>query len=363
MIAWIGIVNNTFYLYIFLFFYIIDIFKINILIKINYNKHEHYLINYYFTYEDYCRFKNIFESLDEKSVDENIINTFILNKIKEDYERKRFIADCKKLQIYLKHLKTEVLCNDTKCCQYINYFLNDKISNNVIYKDKDKTFQLFQNYIRHDNKINTNMCVNIIQKIDDKIQVKIKELYKLYDLYEFIFQYGETNNMNQSFCDYLKEFVTEFNKVVEKHHPSNSSYLFYELKNLKCLIENNKWVSHKSCTLDLEALWTTKNTEYYKKTCETKGKAMQLSEIESGSRQHQNARQGEEIENGLGQPQNARQGGGMENVQPKSNNLKPVMPISLVIIIGGTIPLFMYKVDENTYEDTIVILFFFFNKN
>ncbi|GAB69571.1 hypothetical protein PCYB_003200 [Plasmodium cynomolgi strain B] len=284
----------------------------------------------YYNFEDYCRFRNIFEGLYEKSFDENIIQTFISNnKIEDELERQRFIYDCRKIQIYLKHVNTDDLCNNTKCCQYINYFLNDKISS-ILYKNKDNIFQLFMSYMQHDNKINTHMCVNKILKIDDDIQKKIKELYELYDLYEVIIGRVKFLNNNPSLCDTFNDFITTFNKVVEKNDPTKSSYLFNELKNLKCKIENDGWFSHSTCGSYLKTSWTNKNIEHYTKTCETEGKAMKLPETADGLREHQNTGHGGEIENG----------------SAKANNLRPIMPISLVIIVGGTTLLFMYKVLE-----------------
>ncbi|GAB69546.1 hypothetical protein PCYB_002950 [Plasmodium cynomolgi strain B] len=177
-----------------------------------------------------------------------LLKTSFRIKLKKNI--KNFIYHCEKIHKYLEHFKTDDLCSNIKCCHYINYFLNNIISISN-YKDKDNTFRLFKSYIENNKNINTNICVNVIQKIDDNVLKEIRELYKLYDDYEKIIEDDELIINKSLFCNTLKEFVTKFNNVVGKLDLSNSNYLFNKLKNLKCLIEKNDLFTSDKCDSNL----------------------------------------------------------------------------------------------------------------
>ncbi|GAW84598.1 variable surface protein [Plasmodium gonderi] len=181
----------------------------------------------YYAIEDYIFFKEIFDTTVGTEVNTDDINIFLNPEYRtiESTIRDRFIHSCKRIKKYFEYFKKEDSCNNSECCNFINYWINKKIREfiDIDFKSKWYIFRYFIEYVHYNNN-------------DDKYNRCIKDI----------------NYMNKDL----------FDKV-------NDTSLVKELNKIRCLIENIDWKSNDNCKEELSRLSNDNYSNDYDITCKS----------------------------------------------------------------------------------------------
>ncbi|VUZ99945.1 PIR protein [Plasmodium vivax] len=199
----------------------------------------------YYKYEDYCFYRNIYDTVDGISGTNSLSTNPIILKYFRSHQEKNVIRVSKKIKGYLKHFVTKDIHKSNNRCAYINYILNDEIQG-LIYKAKSYTFEMFINYIKSDAELKNNTCFSNIMYLEKNIYDNMKKLYDLYNKYEVIYE-NNRYGMDTHWCTDLVDLVKDFNTTVSEKDKRINVYLFKELKYIKCLLENLELIKQKKC--------------------------------------------------------------------------------------------------------------------
>ncbi|GAW84423.1 variable surface protein [Plasmodium gonderi] len=194
----------------------------------------------YINWKDYILFRVFFKSLSTFIQISNDIDSLIQQNLVsvKDREPNNFNNICQKIRELYNIMSYNDYCKNEKCCNYINYYIREKITDYFKYNDEEinKHFNIFVERIKTDNPY--NICLLEIKYIEKAEFDKMNKLYDLYEIYENILNSNSEDNNYPNDCEYLNDFIEEYNEIIVEH--KDDTYFNKELKNLRCSIENNK---------------------------------------------------------------------------------------------------------------------------
>ncbi|SBS99427.1 PIR Superfamily Protein [Plasmodium ovale curtisi] len=207
--------------------------------------------NNYETWEIYSQGKQVLKPLLLLSVGD--ILSFSSNVVKKSIKNgNEIIKYCIKLKKYLKHCNSNNLCDDSKCCGYINYWLNYNMRGIDPNLEKS-TFDIYDNFMKDDAELKElKLCTSKISYIENEIFNEMKKLYDLYDTYSDL---KELNNEPNFSCSYAKACVDSYNKIISICLNKEKNNNFCEaLQNLESVFKNNEWISKNKCEQNIPQL-------------------------------------------------------------------------------------------------------------
>ncbi|SCA59586.1 Plasmodium vivax Vir protein, putative [Plasmodium vivax] len=144
----------------------------------------------------------------------------------EIQKRDDVIKNCIILKNYLLDFKNNDLCDDNKCCEYFNFWLNEgarkvKPINKI-------TLSYYENCIK--SYINLNKCISEIYYINDSEFDKKQELYNLYDLYDFYNDF-KLITVDPIKCTFYNNCAFQYNNIIGKCKNAEDDDFCKELKN------------------------------------------------------------------------------------------------------------------------------------
>ncbi|KMZ82432.1 hypothetical protein PVIIG_06134 [Plasmodium vivax India VII] len=135
--------------------------------------------------------------------------------------------------------------NQTECCKYVNYWLNDKVEKNIIALYDEKSFKIFQDIVQLYNKNNPGKtkCISDIKFIDTEYLRRMGALYSLYDKYYSLI--SNTIRYPYKPCDLIDQASGIFKDTINEHG-DNDNNLLTRLKEFKPLMDSI--VPNYTCT-------------------------------------------------------------------------------------------------------------------
>ncbi|SBT84827.1 PIR protein [Plasmodium ovale] len=165
--------------------------------------------------------------------------------------KQQIIKYCLILKKFLINCKTNNICNNSKGCWYINYWLNDKTRE--IYDNLDNTiFDIYNRFIIDDGELSEkNMCTSKIHFIENDIFNVMKNLYGLYEIYDNV----KTSDVDSYFaCYYAKSCVDEYNKNISNCVIRDNNNFCEALDNLNSVFKDDEWISKDKCNATIPKL-------------------------------------------------------------------------------------------------------------
>ncbi|GAB70073.1 hypothetical protein PCYB_008220 [Plasmodium cynomolgi strain B] len=199
----------------------------------------------YYSYNDYCFYKKIFDDAHYYSKKESVNKDNIIIKSIHSKFRDRFIKLCATIKDYLSHSDIKHLSDITNTCKYINYHIRSDIKNHMYYDINDNSNN-FKRYFQFDDEFKNNSCISKINYIDDITFNKMNKLYDLYDAYAAYCDYRNYESVQDN-CETLGDVFDDYNDIIKSNKYANSIYLYKELKNIKCLIERDHLIYSGKC--------------------------------------------------------------------------------------------------------------------
>ncbi|VUZ99587.1 PIR protein [Plasmodium vivax] len=115
-------------------------------------------------------------------------------------------------------------------CKYISYLLCDKISNNYLYGEcNEEKFNIFKEFLHIYNNKGSNICKDMLERLDNKEILKVKALYELYDKY-YLLDRQHPNWDQEKYCPDMEYLVQIYNNFLN-NNPSTTSQ-FNDLLNM-----------------------------------------------------------------------------------------------------------------------------------
>ncbi|GAW84304.1 variable surface protein [Plasmodium gonderi] len=229
----------------------------------------------YYTLEDYIFFKNIFDTTHGTEVNTDDINIFLspqYNRPLDNVIRTTFINNCKRIKKYFEYFKTEDSCNNSECCNFINYWIN-KESRALMHNDFNKKFYIFRyfmEYVHYNNNDDKyNRCIDDIKYMDNNLYNKVNKLYTLYEDYDGLIYSIIKNFIDETLCGYLNNLIKEYNELIQNYNVEYDTSFVKELNNIRCLIENIEWKSTDNCKELLPRLSQNPYANEYEETCKS----------------------------------------------------------------------------------------------
>ncbi|SBT84208.1 PIR protein [Plasmodium ovale] len=169
--------------------------------------------------------------------------------ISDPTKRSKILEDFSKLKRYLINYKSGCnQLNNTRCCSYINFWLNNELRENEL---NEINFDSYRKFINFDQELlEKRMCVYDIYYLNDDRFEKTKELYYLYDQYNMFIAYKDKKY--EIACAYAKSCVEKYNDMINKYYDSGN--LLSELKSTKDLFEKNGLLSMEKCEYSIPPL-------------------------------------------------------------------------------------------------------------
>ncbi|GAW84519.1 variable surface protein [Plasmodium gonderi] len=151
--------------------------------------------------------------------------------------------------------------------EYFKYFLIKDTSRVRINESEESIFNYFKEYIDYNKSDNIyNKCISEIKYIERKFFSTIGNLYDIYDAYETVIQAISSNFVDSLICEKIENLFDNYNKIIEIDIIKDDNFFLNELYNIRCLIENNEWVSKYNCPPKLPALSNVYGSITYTKT-------------------------------------------------------------------------------------------------
>ncbi|SBT57326.1 PIR Superfamily Protein [Plasmodium ovale wallikeri] len=202
----------------------------------------------YDSFDDYRHNYGIFQDIKGKVGGD--YNSFPKEIIKENIENETYIImDSLRLKKYLMNFSNEEECQKRNCCAYINYMLNEGISNHYI--SPTPIFNIYNSYMNHPNndKIK-NLCLSKIIYMDKKKHEKIDKLYSAYKTCHLFF----SKERNITACFLAKSCATAYNNIINEY-PKPDDYKFCKTVNdFKKILEENEHISRGQCATQIPHL-------------------------------------------------------------------------------------------------------------
>ncbi|GAW84207.1 variable surface protein [Plasmodium gonderi] len=228
----------------------------------------------YYTLEDYIFYKEIFDTTFGTEVNTDDIKIFLSPKYRsiESAIRNRFIDGCKRIKLYFEYFKKKDSCNNSECCNFINYWINKKfrelISND--FNTKWYLFRYFLEYVHYNNNDDKyNRCIHDIKYMDNDLFNKVNKLYNCYEFYDGLIYSIEINIEKETLCGYFNNLIKEYNEIIQDYNVKDDTILVKELNNIRCLIENVDWKSTDDCMDELPRLSNNYDSNDYDDTCKS----------------------------------------------------------------------------------------------
>ncbi|CAI7721714.1 PIR protein [Plasmodium vivax] len=106
-------------------------------------------------------------------------------------------------------------------CKYISYLLCDKISNNYLYGEcNEEKFNIFKEFLHIYNNKGSNICKDMLERLDNKEILKVKALYELYDKY-YLLDRQHPNWDQEKYCPDMEYLVQIYNNFLN-NNPSTT---------------------------------------------------------------------------------------------------------------------------------------------
>ncbi|SBT84604.1 PIR protein [Plasmodium ovale] len=192
--------------------------------------------------------------------------------------------DCLRLKKYLLEFDSKGDCEKKNCCQYINYFLNERIRDG--YSSNSSIFGIYNSYMNLGSNNNIkNICEYEINDIGSDKYEKSKSLYNMYELCDiFISKKYRTTS-----CSHAISCATAYNKIISDYPNIGDIKFCKALKDFKLVLERNDLISTSNCDFKFS------NILSYSDEC---NKLLQKLEQGTSSMGHQTSRLQEQIESG-----------------------------------------------------------------
>ncbi|GAW84146.1 variable surface protein [Plasmodium gonderi] len=231
----------------------------------------------YINWKDYILFRKIFESWQISTQISEDIDRFIKDNsvAVKDKEREHFINICQIIRELFNIMSSNDSCKNGKCCNYINYYIRERIRDHFHPKEK-AIFEHFTKYIeckKTDECYNT--CMPKIQYIEEADFKKMDELYDLYEHYETILNPDPEENNSPIECSDIDGFIEEYNDIILKYNDDKPFHK--ELKNLRCSIEYNE-LFNKNCKNTLTGILENEDNPWNKDECNESQEIQYLKE-------------------------------------------------------------------------------------
>ncbi|VUZ99564.1 PIR protein [Plasmodium vivax] len=150
--------------------------------------------------------------------------------------------DCSRLRKYLTYFGSEKDCKNKNCCQYINYFLNQRIHKD--YHSNQSIFDIYKTYMNHEyNSTIKNLCLTEINYMNQEKYNKIHELYNAYKMCKFYV----SNKHDGMSCNRAKLCANKYNNIMTKYTKRDDTKFCKILKDLKDYLEQNEPISTGNC--------------------------------------------------------------------------------------------------------------------
>ncbi|SCA81805.1 VIR protein [Plasmodium vivax] len=193
--------------------------------------------NEYLDYNCYNRLYKYFtnDSIFKKNLDKlNIISKEVNISPYSLNEQKQIFN---KLYEYLDGNGVFIDEDNTECCKYINFWLNDNVRKHLLDLYSENTFTILKGIVNLYNKnhLKNQRCITDISYIDPTLLGKMVALYNLYDKYYFL-----TINYipyPYTLCSMIDEASGIFNDTINVHGDKDKN-LLTRLKVFKPLMDN-----------------------------------------------------------------------------------------------------------------------------
>ncbi|SBS99178.1 PIR Superfamily Protein, partial [Plasmodium ovale curtisi] len=171
--------------------------------------------------------------------------------ISDPTKRSKILEDFSKLKRYLINYKSGCnQLNNTRCCSYINFWLNNELRQNEL---NEINFDSYKKFINFDQDLlEKQMCVYDIYYLNDDRFKKTEELYDLYDQYNMFISFKDTKN--DIACAYAKSCSEKYNDMISKYTYYDSGNLLSELESTKDLFEEKGLLTIKNCEYPIPPL-------------------------------------------------------------------------------------------------------------
>ncbi|KNA02243.1 hypothetical protein PVNG_04474 [Plasmodium vivax North Korean] len=151
------------------------------------------------------------------------------------------ITDCLRLKKFLMKFNSKDDCKNKNCCQYINYFLNQRIQKD--YNSNQSIFEIYKTYMNlENNSIIKNLCLTEINYMDLDKYNKIDKLYEAY--YNCNFYISKKPKLS---CNRAKSCLRAYNDIMTVYTKRNDAKFCKTLKDFKDFLEANEPTSTDEC--------------------------------------------------------------------------------------------------------------------
>ncbi|KMZ83463.1 hypothetical protein PVBG_05580 [Plasmodium vivax Brazil I] len=194
----------------------------------------------YDSFEQYNYNLGIYNKIKGNSGDEySSFSDYILGK---QTEKKHDITmDCLRLKEYLRNFHSKDDCKNKNCCQYINYFLNQRIQKD--YNSNQSIFDIYKTYMNlENNSIIKNLCLTEINYMDLDKYNKIDKLYEAYYICNFYI-----SKRPELSCNRAKSCLRAYNNIMTVYTKRNDAKFCKTLKDFKDFLEANEPTSTDEC--------------------------------------------------------------------------------------------------------------------
>ncbi|GAW84283.1 variable surface protein [Plasmodium gonderi] len=223
----------------------------------------------YCTLKDYNDFEKIIEDTRNVADNKSEVDEFLRSKsiIIDNTDKTMFYDVCKRINEYLKYFKANDSCNNSKCCSFINYWLN-KDPRIRFHAQKEGVIKNLKDYIKYNNSgYIYDICLPKINNMKIELFEKIQNLYDMYDLYENFLE-SIKYSMGKSYtCKYLNDLIDKYNKIMETDIGENDNFILNELYIIRCLIEDKLLGPNKFCKENLHTISDNIKSIPYTKKC------------------------------------------------------------------------------------------------
>ncbi|SBT01040.1 PIR Superfamily Protein [Plasmodium ovale curtisi] len=205
--------------------------------------------------------EEVYCSATEYKTHDDLIKTYRTNNsnnaescivgISDSTKRSKILEDFSKLKRYLiNYYPSCNKSNETRCCSYINFWLNNELRKNEL---SEINFDSYKKFINFDQELlQKPMCVYDIYYLNDDRFKKTEELYDLYYQYHVFIAYKD--NENSIACVYAKSCVEKYNDMISKYTYYDSGNLLSELESTKNIFEENGLLTIKNCEYPIPPL-------------------------------------------------------------------------------------------------------------
>ncbi|VUZ99928.1 PIR protein [Plasmodium vivax] len=152
-----------------------------------------------------------------------------------------------KLYEYLGGNSVFMYQDQTECCKYINYWLNDNVQKDLLPLYSETKFNILQDIVNlyNENNSSNKRCISKIHYIDGTYVRKMGALYDLYDKYNYLINYQSWYRYKE--CDVLEQASRFFYDNMNVYGDNDNNFVI-RLKEFKDLID--KIVPNYKCSRD-----------------------------------------------------------------------------------------------------------------